>query len=97
MLPVDAAYTSQRCPLCGHTERANRPTRDDFCCRRCRPGTPGLTRPGDVQRGFSDPVVRRRNPRSSIGRAWSRSRRCAGRSSTTSTDHRRCAPHQHGT
>ncbi|WP_327368052.1 zinc ribbon domain-containing protein [Streptomyces sp. NBC_01217] len=27
-LEVDPAYTSQRCPRCGHTERANRPTRD---------------------------------------------------------------------
>ncbi|MFD8381683.1 IS200/IS605 family accessory protein TnpB-related protein [Streptomyces sp. NPDC059679] len=33
-LEVDAAYTSQRCPRCGHTERANRPDRDHFHCRR---------------------------------------------------------------
>ncbi|WP_189824687.1 MULTISPECIES: RNA-guided endonuclease InsQ/TnpB family protein [Streptomyces] len=32
---VDPAYTSQRCPRCGHTERANRQTRDHFHCRRC--------------------------------------------------------------
>ncbi|WP_413098357.1 zinc ribbon domain-containing protein [Streptomyces sp. Inha503] len=25
---MDPAYTSQRCPRCGHTERANRRTRD---------------------------------------------------------------------
>ncbi|WP_247204475.1 transposase [Streptomyces sp. AgN23] len=34
-LEVDMAYTSQRCPRCGHTERANRPDRDRFRCRRC--------------------------------------------------------------
>lgn len=35
-IEVDPAYTSQRCPRCGHTERANRRTRDHFHCRRCR-------------------------------------------------------------
>ncbi|MCQ4081054.1 transposase [Streptomyces sp. RB6PN25] len=30
-----SAYTSQRCPRCDHTERANRPTWDNFSCRRC--------------------------------------------------------------
>ncbi|MGX4695225.1 RNA-guided endonuclease InsQ/TnpB family protein [Streptomyces sp. JNUCC 63] len=39
---VDPAYTSQRCPRCGHTERANRPARDRFSCRRC-----GLAGPAD--------------------------------------------------
>ncbi|MEV6057777.1 transposase [Streptomyces sp. NPDC052107] len=29
-IEVDPAYTSQRCPRCGHTGRANRPTRDHF-------------------------------------------------------------------
>ncbi|UUU37414.1 transposase [Streptomyces sp. CA-210063] len=32
-LEMDPAYTSQRCPRRGHTERANRPTRDRFCSR----------------------------------------------------------------
>jgi putative transposase len=41
-IEVDAHYTSQRCPRCGHTERANRPERDLFCCRRC-----GLAGPAD--------------------------------------------------
>ncbi|MFD8280575.1 RNA-guided endonuclease InsQ/TnpB family protein [Streptomyces solisilvae] len=41
-IEVDPAYTSQRCPRCGHTERANRPTRDHFHCRRC-----GLAGPAD--------------------------------------------------
>jgi IS605 OrfB family transposase len=41
-IEVDPGYTSQRCPRCGHTERANRPTRDHFCCRRC-----GLAGPAD--------------------------------------------------
>lgn len=42
---VDAAYTSQKCPVpwCGHTERANRPDRDCFCCRRC-----GFAGPADI-------------------------------------------------
>ncbi|MFE1883638.1 RNA-guided endonuclease TnpB family protein [Streptomyces diastatochromogenes] len=47
-LEVDAAYTSQRCPRCGHTERANRPTRDHFCCRWC-----GLAGPADVVAGVN--------------------------------------------
>ncbi|MFG3291603.1 RNA-guided endonuclease InsQ/TnpB family protein [Streptomyces sp. NPDC048179] len=41
-IEVDPAYTSQRCPRCGHTERANRRTRDHFPCRRC-----GLAGPAD--------------------------------------------------
>ncbi|MGW2941421.1 zinc ribbon domain-containing protein [Streptomyces sp. NPDC001226] len=41
-IEVDPAYTSQRCPRCGHTERANRLTRDHFHCRRC-----GLAGPAD--------------------------------------------------
>ncbi|WP_328632906.1 RNA-guided endonuclease InsQ/TnpB family protein [Streptomyces sp. NBC_00356] len=40
-IEVDPSYTSQRCPRCGHTERANRPTRDHFRCRRC--GLAGLS------------------------------------------------------
>jgi IS605 OrfB family transposase len=47
-LEVDAAYTSQRCPRCGHTERANRPTRDHFRCRRC-----GLAGPADHVAGVN--------------------------------------------
>jgi IS605 OrfB family transposase len=47
-LEVDARHTSQRCPRCGHTERANRPTRDHFCCRRC-----GLAGPADVVAGVN--------------------------------------------
>ncbi|WP_329126163.1 RNA-guided endonuclease InsQ/TnpB family protein [Streptomyces sp. NBC_01465] len=45
---VDPAYTSQRCPRCGHTEKANRPTRDEFRCRRC-----GLAGPADVVAGVN--------------------------------------------
>jgi putative transposase len=41
-IEVDPRYTSQRCPRCSHTERANRPTRDHFRCRRC-----GLAGPAD--------------------------------------------------
>lgn len=47
-LEVDAAYTSQRCPRCGHTERANRPDRDHFSCRRC-----GLAGPADHVAGVN--------------------------------------------
>ncbi|MFF7473458.1 RNA-guided endonuclease TnpB family protein [Streptomyces sp. NPDC008092] len=47
-LEVDAAYTSQRCPRCGHTERANRSDRDHFHCRRC-----GLAGPADVVAGVN--------------------------------------------
>ncbi|KKD05292.1 RNA-guided endonuclease InsQ/TnpB family protein [Streptomyces sp. WM6386] len=47
-IEVDAAYTSQRCPRCGHTERGNRPTRDIFRCRRC-----GLAGPADHVAGIN--------------------------------------------
>ncbi|MEU6676056.1 transposase [Streptomyces sp. NPDC046925] len=47
-LAVDAAHTSQRCPRCGHTERANRPTRDHFRCRQC-----GLAGPADHVAGVN--------------------------------------------
>jgi IS605 OrfB family transposase len=47
-IEVDPAYTSQRCPRCGHTERGNRPTRDHFHCRRC-----GLAGPADVVAGVN--------------------------------------------
>ncbi len=32
---VNPAYTSQRCPDCGHTTKANRPTQAVFECRQC--------------------------------------------------------------
>ncbi|MGW3648835.1 RNA-guided endonuclease TnpB family protein [Streptomyces sp. NPDC000878] len=47
-LEIDPAYTSQRCPRCGHTERANRSDRDHFRCRRC-----GLTGPADHVAGVN--------------------------------------------
>jgi putative transposase len=47
-LEVDAHHTSQRCPRCGHTERANRSDRDHFRCRRC-----GLAGPADVVAGVN--------------------------------------------
>ncbi|MEU9845066.1 transposase [Actinomadura sp. NPDC048032] len=47
-IEVDPAYTSQRCPRCGHTERGNRPARDHFRCRRC-----GLAGPADVVAGVN--------------------------------------------
>ncbi|MFI0446719.1 RNA-guided endonuclease InsQ/TnpB family protein [Actinomadura sp. 6N118] len=50
VLEVDPAYTSQRCPIpwCGHIERANRPTRDQFRCRWC-----GFAGPADVVAGIN--------------------------------------------
>jgi len=48
VLWVDPAYTSQMCPRCGHTAKANRPTRDHFRCRRC-----GLAGPADVVAGVN--------------------------------------------
>ncbi|MFD0445393.1 MULTISPECIES: transposase [Streptomyces violaceusniger group] len=65
-LEVDAAYTSQRCPRCGHTDRANRPDRDCFRCRRC-----GLS-PGyrwEVPPGLAD-VVAGVNVRDRARSAW---------------------------
>lgn len=35
VVAVPAAYTSQRCSRCGHTEAGNRPTRDRFRCLAC--------------------------------------------------------------
>ena len=32
---VPCAYTSQRCSSCGHTEKANRPTTEQFICQSC--------------------------------------------------------------
>lgn len=36
---VEAAYTSQRCADCGHTEEANRPSRSKFVCQACGKST----------------------------------------------------------
>ncbi|WP_455358085.1 RNA-guided endonuclease InsQ/TnpB family protein [Streptomyces sp. SYSU K21746] len=47
-LEVDPAYTSQRCPRCGHTAKNNRPSRDHFFCRRC-----GLAGPADHVAGIN--------------------------------------------
>ncbi len=35
VIPVPAAYTSQRCHECGHTEEDNRKTQAQFICRAC--------------------------------------------------------------
>ncbi|RMF53943.1 MAG: transposase, partial [Bacteroidetes bacterium] len=32
---VDPRYTSRRCPICGHTEKANRTSQREFRCRSC--------------------------------------------------------------
>lgn len=42
VLAIDPAYTSQRCNACGHTERANRHSREQFRCIVC-----GHTAPAD--------------------------------------------------
>jgi IS605 OrfB family transposase len=39
---VDPRNTSRECPGCGHIDKANRPSRDVFACRRC-----GLAGPAD--------------------------------------------------
>jgi putative transposase len=53
---VDPAYTSQTCSECGHHERANRKSRDDFRCRSC-----GHAAPADVNaaRNISAAVMQR--------------------------------------
>ena len=35
VVPVNPAYTSQRCSACGHTARENRPTQARFKCEAC--------------------------------------------------------------
>jgi transposase len=36
VIKVDPRYTSQRCPVCGHTEKANRNKKMHlFCCKSC--------------------------------------------------------------
>jgi IS605 OrfB family transposase len=35
VVEVDPYFTSQRCSVCGHTNKANRKTRDEFCCKAC--------------------------------------------------------------
>ncbi len=35
VVAVAAQYTSQRCSLCGHTDRGNRPSQAGFCCLSC--------------------------------------------------------------
>ena len=35
VIKVPAAYTSQRCHACGHTEKANRKTQKVFKCEAC--------------------------------------------------------------
>ncbi|MER5441935.1 zinc ribbon domain-containing protein [Streptomyces sp. NPDC002790] len=57
-LEVDPAYTSQRCPRCGHTAKANRPDRDHFCCHRC----------GVAGRSSASPTCRRSSASTSCAR-----------------------------
>ena len=35
VMAVDARNTSRRCPACGHTAKANRPTQEKFHCQAC--------------------------------------------------------------
>ena len=35
LLRIDPRHTSQRCAKCGHTEKANRKSRDNFACKAC--------------------------------------------------------------
>jgi putative transposase len=43
VLPVDPRNTSRTCSACGHCEKRNRKSRDEFVCRHC-----GLALPADV-------------------------------------------------
>jgi IS605 OrfB family transposase len=35
LVEIDPRYTSQQCSQCGHTEKANRKSRDSFVCKSC--------------------------------------------------------------
>lgn len=35
LVPINPQYSSQECAVCGHIAKANRPTRDIFCCIQC--------------------------------------------------------------
>ncbi|HEX8870247.1 MAG TPA: transposase [Lentzea sp.] len=48
VIVVDARFTSQMCPACGHTARNNRSSRDCFRCRKC-----GLAGPADHVAGIN--------------------------------------------
>ena len=37
---IDPHYTSQTCSICGHTDKSNRPNRDDFLCSSCGHAAP---------------------------------------------------------
>jgi IS605 OrfB family transposase len=37
---VDPRNTSRGCAVCGHIDKRNRPTRDEFCCTSCRHAAP---------------------------------------------------------
>ncbi|WP_433455662.1 IS200/IS605 family accessory protein TnpB-related protein [Streptomyces sp. CA-142005] len=71
---VEPAYTSQRCPRCGHTERANRRTRDLStvvgAASLGRPTTsPGPTSPqAGPRRGYSSTCPTRSPPSAQAGR-----------------------------
>ena len=43
VVPVDPRNTSRTCSACGHCEKRNRKSRDEFVCRHC-----GLVLPADV-------------------------------------------------
>jgi IS605 OrfB family transposase len=43
VVTVDPRNTSRTCPDCGHCDKANRSTRDRFCCQAC-----GLAAPADT-------------------------------------------------
>jgi IS605 OrfB family transposase len=43
LLKVNPAYTSQKCSKCGHTEKDNRLSQAEFCCKSC-----GFTRNADL-------------------------------------------------
>jgi putative transposase len=63
---VDPRYTSQRCSVCEHTERANRQSQAQFCCVVCGHAAPAdynaainIQRAAVMQPMVSDPMLRR--------------------------------------
>lgn len=60
---VAPQYTSQRCSICGHIERANR-VRNLFCCKKC-----GTVEDSGVNAGFNIAYLHKQGiPRFSIER-----------------------------
>ncbi|MFD9436985.1 zinc ribbon domain-containing protein [Streptomyces sp. NPDC060002] len=66
-LEVDPAHTSQRCPRCGHTERANRPTQDRSVVGAVSLGPPSRTSRSKRARPYALGVGIRHHARPAAG------------------------------